>query len=162
MSLISCKHICWVKFQLFFYTILSCILVQVYCSEHDPLNFIRAEKFCFTIVKIEICQLEALSRIVSPKGNLWIKWLIWLVLNNKIKESTAINAKLHVSLLDSCSILDSLWNNDHRTLHLTQKPLDSGTLFGAYETAESSPPCFPPAIFRPTRSLRIVSSLRVS
>ena len=27
----------------------------------------------------------------------------------------AINAIVHVSLLDLCSILDSLWNSDHRT-----------------------------------------------
>ena len=40
----------------FFYTILDCILVRVYCAEHDPIHLILAEKFCFTIVKIEIYQ----------------------------------------------------------------------------------------------------------
>ena len=34
---------------------------------------------------------------------------------NKIKANAAINAKLHVSLLDLCSILDSLWNSHHKT-----------------------------------------------
>ena len=42
-----------------------------------------------------------------------------MVLNKKL----IANAKLHVSLHDSCSILDSLWNNDHRTLHHTQNHL---------------------------------------
>ena len=44
-------------------------------------------------------------------------------LNNKIKANAAINAKLHVSLLDSCSLLDSLRNSDHRTSHHTQNHL---------------------------------------
>ena len=39
-------------------------------------------------------------------------------LNNKIKANAAINAKLHVSLLDSCSILDSLRNSGN---HLIQE-----------------------------------------
>ena len=34
-------------------------------------------------------------------------------------KNAAINAKLHVSLLDLCSILDSLWKSDHKTKHHT-------------------------------------------
>ena len=63
-----------------------------------------------------------------------------LVLNYKIKANASINAKLHVSLLGLCSVLDSLWNSDHRTSRHTQKSLDSGTLLGAHRTAESSTP----------------------
>ena len=48
---------------IFFYTILDCILVQVYCTEHDPIYLIQAEKFCFTIVKIEIYQQNYLTKM---------------------------------------------------------------------------------------------------
>ena len=51
-----------------------------------------------------------------------------MFLNKKKIANTAINAKLVVSLLDSCSIHYSAWNSDHRT----QKSLDSGTLLGAH------------------------------
>ena len=57
MSLISCNLSVrsifdGLNFNYFFYTILDCILVRVYCSEHDPIYLIQAEKFCFTIIKI--------------------------------------------------------------------------------------------------------------
>ena len=55
-------------FNYIFYTILDCILVRVYCSEHDSIYLIHAEKFCFTIVKIEICQQK-----ISPKRKLMNK-----------------------------------------------------------------------------------------
>ena len=60
MSLISCNSLVrrifiGLNFNHFFYTILDCILVRVYCSEDDPIYLNLAEKFCFTIVKIEIC-----------------------------------------------------------------------------------------------------------
>ena len=64
----------------------------------------------------------------------------WFKIKKKIIANTSINAKLHVTLLDSCSILDSMWNSDHRTSHHTQKSLDPGTLLGAHRMAESSTP----------------------
>ena len=56
MFLISCNSFVrsifvWLNFNYFCYTILDCILVRVYCSEHDPIHLIHAEKFYFTIVK---------------------------------------------------------------------------------------------------------------
>ena len=48
---------------------------------------------------------------------------MFVSLNNKIIANAAINAKLHVALLDSCSILDSLRISDHRTSHHTQNHL---------------------------------------
>ena len=78
MSLISCKfkfvfqkHICWVNFNYFFYIILDCILVQVYCSEQDPIYLIHAEKFCFTIVNLEICQQNYFTKrkLMNKLGN---------------------------------------------------------------------------------------------
>ena len=51
MSLISCNSFVrsifvGLNFNYFFYTILDCILIRVYFSEHDPIYLIHAEKFC--------------------------------------------------------------------------------------------------------------------
>ena len=68
MSLISCNSfvrsiLVGLNFNYFFYIILDCILVRVYCSEHDPIYLILAEKFCFTIVKIEIFQKNYFNKM---------------------------------------------------------------------------------------------------
>ena len=64
---------------------------------------------------------------------------------------------LHVTLLDSCSILDSMWNSDHKTSHHTHKSLDSGTLLGAHRTVKSSTPIVtPPAV---SLKLNLIPSL---
>ena len=60
------------NFNYFFYTILDCILVPVYCSKHDPIYLINTEKFCFTILKIEICQQNDFTKrkLMNKLGNL--------------------------------------------------------------------------------------------
>ena len=75
-SLISCNSFVrgifvGLNFNCFFYTILDCILVRVYCSEHDPIYLIHAEKFCFTMVKIEICQQNHFTKrkLMNKLGN---------------------------------------------------------------------------------------------
>ena len=43
LQFICQKHIWWAKFHFFFYTILDCILVWVYCTENDSIYLILAE-----------------------------------------------------------------------------------------------------------------------
>ena len=69
VSLISCYSFVrsifvGFNFIFFFYTIqlLDCILVRVYCTEHDPIYLILAEKFFFTIVKIVIYQQKYFTK----------------------------------------------------------------------------------------------------
>ena len=63
MSLVNCNSFdrsifVGLNFNYFFYTILDCILVRVYCSEHDPIYLIHAEKFCFTNVPLlDLCSI---------------------------------------------------------------------------------------------------------
>ena len=125
VSLISCNSFVRSIFvglnsnSFLFYTILDCILVRVYCSKHDPIYLILAEKFCFTIVKIEFFQKNYFNKMRLMNK------LILIGFNNKIKANAAINAKLQLPLLvDSCSILDSLWKSDHRMSHHTHKSLN--------------------------------------
>ena len=76
-SLISCNSfvrsifVC-LNFNYFFYNILDCILVRVYCTEHVPIHLNLAEKICFTIVKIEICQQNYSTKrnLMNKLGNL--------------------------------------------------------------------------------------------
>ena len=79
-------------------------LVRVYCSEHDPIYLILAEKFCFTIVKIKFYQQNYFTkRKLIVLGNFG-----WFLIKNIA--NAAINAKFHVSMVDSCSIIDTFWN----------------------------------------------------
>ena len=60
-------------------------------------------------------------------------------MKNKCKQHSE-KAKLHTSLLDSCFILDSLWNCDPEGYTTPNIHLIPGTLLGADGTAESSAP----------------------
>ena len=58
-------------------------------------------------------------------------------MKNKSKQHS-YKAKLHTSLLDSCFILDSLWNGDPERYTTPNIHLIPGTLLGTDGTAESS------------------------
>ena len=60
-------------------------------------------------------------------------------MKNKSKQHS-LKAKLHTSLLDSCFILDSLWNADPERYTTPNIHLIPGTLVGAHGTDESSAP----------------------
>ena len=60
-------------------------------------------------------------------------------MKNKSKQHS-LKANLHTSLLDSCFILDSLWNGDPERYTTPNIHLIPGTLLGADGTAESSAP----------------------
>ena len=56
MSLISCNSFVRSIFVGLNFKYFSTPYLIAYCSEHGPIYFILAEKFCFTIVEIEIYQ----------------------------------------------------------------------------------------------------------
>ena len=73
MSLISCNSFVrsifvGLNFNYFFYTILDCILVRVYCTENDPIYLILAEKFCFTIVNNYVLEINLSAELFNQKG----------------------------------------------------------------------------------------------
>ena len=55
-------------------------MVRVYCTRHDPIYLILAEKFCFTIIKIEIYQQNYFTKgkLINKLGNFeWFKKRIY-------------------------------------------------------------------------------------